>query len=192
LIARIEETCNYSCKKYYIEQGLQGAYAWEPIEGQDQTEENKLRSMREDNPLGRCVWQCDNNVVDHQTAIIEFADGSTASHNMNGGTSRPGRSIHLIGETGEIEGYMEDGEFVVRHPNAHAAHTYSEEKVDINVFQGYARRWRSEAGRRFRRHAPGQAALDFLDQSRRLDLRHLTGFAADRARIQHSCVDIVE
>ena len=52
---------------------------------------------------------------------------------IDGGTSRPGRSIHLIGETGEIEGYMEDGEFVVRHPNAHSAHTYSEERVDINV-----------------------------------------------------------
>ena len=37
--------------------------------------EEKLESLRTDNPLGRCVWHCDNDVVDHQSVVIDFADG---------------------------------------------------------------------------------------------------------------------
>ena len=114
---KIERECPYSCKRNFIEQGIWGFYAWQSIEHEDQSVENKIRSLREDNPYGRCVWRCDNDVVDHQNVIIEFADGSTAVHNMVGGTSKPSRTMHLIGTTGEIEGVHEDGFFVIRHPD---------------------------------------------------------------------------
>lgn len=55
------------------------------------------------------------DVVDHQSVLIEFKDGCTATLNMVGGCSKPSRSIHLIGTCGEIHGYFEESKFMVRH-----------------------------------------------------------------------------
>jgi predicted dehydrogenase len=131
---RIEETCPYSARKNYIEQGLWAPYAWECLEHiPNATVEQKLESLRTFNPFGRCVWRCDNDVVDHQAVIAEFADGCVATHGMVTGTARPCRTIHLVGTTGEIEGVMEEGAFVLRRPDARAGHEYSEEPADVNV-----------------------------------------------------------
>jgi len=131
---RIEDVCPYSARKNYVEQGLWSFYAWEDLEHVPHpTVEQKLESLRTTNPYGRCVWRCDNDVVDHQAVMAEFADGCVATHVMVGGASRPCRKIHLVGTLGEIEGTMEEGRFVVRHPDARAGHEYVETRVDINV-----------------------------------------------------------
>ena len=86
------------------------------------TLEDKMVSLKADNPYGRCVWKCDNDVVDHQSVVAEFADGCTATLNMIGGSSRPTRSLHLIGTEGEIQGVMEDSTFIVRHIHPRPGH----------------------------------------------------------------------
>ena len=131
---QIEETCPYSARKNYLEQGLWAPYAWECLEHiPNATVEQKIESLRTFNPFGRCVWRCDNDVADHQAVIAEFADGCVATHDMVTGTARPCRTIHLVGTTGEIEGVMEEGAFVLRRPDARAGHEYSEEPVDLSV-----------------------------------------------------------
>ncbi len=131
---QIEAACPYSARKNYVEQGLWGMYAFECLEHiPDPDEATKLESLRTDNPFGRCVWHCDNDVVDHQSVIAEFADGAVASHDMVTGTARPCRTIHVVGTTGEFEGTLEDGRFVIRRPDARAGHEFSEEPVDLNV-----------------------------------------------------------
>jgi len=131
---RIEESCPYSARKNYLEQKLWGPYCWEAIEHLgNATAEDKVESLKTDNPHGRCVWRCDNDVVDHQSAMIEFEDGCVTTHDMICGTARPGRTVHLLGTTGEIEGFMEDGKLVVRHPDARAGHEYSEEKIELSL-----------------------------------------------------------
>jgi len=187
---KIEETCDYSCRKHYLEQNLWGMYAWQSIE-EDLSPENKIRSLKEENPHGKCVWRSDNDVVDHQAVIIEFADGSTASHNLIGGTSKPCRSIHLVGTKGEIQGVNEGGTFVVRHPDARAGHEYSETQVELSV---------SGDG-----HGGGDLRLveDFVHtlQGKPRSISstniedsiygHLIGFTADRARIEHKSLEII-
>ena len=73
----------------------------------------------------------DNDVVDRQAVAMEFDDGTTATHNMVGGTARPSRSIHLVGTIGEIQGAFEDQSFVVRQIDPGTE--YSEERVDTDV-----------------------------------------------------------
>jgi len=79
------------------------------------------------------VWKCDNDVVDHQSVVIEFEDGCTSTLNMIGGCSKPSRSIHLIGTRGEIQGCLEDSRFTIRNIDTRPGHEYTEESIDLNV-----------------------------------------------------------
>lgn len=129
----IEADCLYSAKKHYIDHPVRWEqYVWHPIEEiENPTIEDKIESLKGDNPYGRCVWKCDNDVVDHQSVAIEFADGCTATLNMIGGSARPARYIHLVGTTGEIQGCIEDSRFVVRNIDPRSGHEYSERVVEF-------------------------------------------------------------
>jgi predicted dehydrogenase len=133
-------------------------------------------------------------VVDHQVVSIEFEDGSTATHNMIGGTAKPFRQIHIIGTHGEIEGEMETGKFHVRHADlrhSKGEKEYVEETVDAQIGSGG--------------HGGGDLRLveDFVRilRGRRPSLSTtrledsiygaLAGFAADKARLTHKAVVIV-
>ncbi|TMV52715.1 Gfo/Idh/MocA family oxidoreductase [Paenibacillus mesophilus] len=178
----IEESCDYSAKKHYLEQKLWAPYLWPDYHlGVVPSMEERIESLRTDNPYGRCVWKCDNDVVDHQSVVVEFADGCTASHNMTGGTSKPCRAIHLIGTHGEIQGVMEDGYFVVRRPDPRAGHEYSEERVELKVSKdmhgGGDLRLVEDFIRVVRGEQPSISSTA-LEES---IYGHLIGFAADRS-----------
>jgi len=130
----IEADCLYSARKHYIDHPDRWEfYVWASIEDiPSPTLDDKIESLKTDNPFGRCVWRCDNDVVDHQSVAIEFENGATATHNMVGGASRPMRTIHIIGTRGEIQGIMEDGRFVVRNIDPRPGHEYSEEWVETD------------------------------------------------------------
>ena len=53
-------------------------------------------------PYGRCVYYCDNNVVDHQVVNLKMTDGSTISHTMCGFTGTGSRYAKFMGTKGEI------------------------------------------------------------------------------------------
>lgn len=188
---KIEETCPYSAKKHYIEQGFWGFYAWEPVEHLGLDEAGKLESLRTDNPYGRCVWRCDNDVVDHQSVIVEFADGSTATHNMTGATSRPSRWMHLIGTKGEIEGVMDEGSFVIRHMDARRGHEYTEKQVNVKVTgdgHGGGDLRLAEDFVHVLQGKPHSISTTSLDDS---IYGHLIGFAADESRHEGRVVEII-
>jgi predicted dehydrogenase len=65
-------------------------------------------SALETGPYGRCVFRCDNDVVDHQTVSMRFTNGVTANFIMTGFSMNIHRSIALFGTAGEIWGDMEE------------------------------------------------------------------------------------
>ena len=194
----IESECPYSARKHYIDHPTRwGFYVWQCLEHiPEPTIEQKIEALKEPyNPYGRCVWRCDNNVVDHQSVLIEFEDGCTATHNMIGGVSKPMRSIHLIGTTGEIQGIFEENRFVIRHIDPRPGHEYSEEVVTVNV--------RGDMHGAFGGHGGGDLRLvgDFVKvlQGRSPSISctsiedsiygHMIGFCADRSREEHRVVN---
>ncbi len=194
----IEADCLYSARKHYIDHPQRWRfYVWHCLEHIDEpTIDQKIESLKTDNPFGRCVWKCDNDVVDHQSVVIEFEDGSTATHNMVGGTSKPSRSIHLLGTRGEIQGCIEDSKFVIRHIDPRPGCEYEEEEVDLNVA--------GDMHGAFGGHGGGDLRLvhDFVRVVRgeepslcttQLDdsvYGHLVGFRADQAREERRVVEI--
>jgi predicted dehydrogenase len=48
-------------------------------------------------PYGRCVYHCDNDVVDHQTMNMELADGTTVTMTMNGHSNEECRTMRYDG-----------------------------------------------------------------------------------------------
>ncbi|MBQ3079944.1 MAG: Gfo/Idh/MocA family oxidoreductase [Clostridia bacterium] len=110
------DTCVYSAKRLYIDHPDRWRfYVWTEFEGKENvTIEDKIRLMKEESPFGRCIFKCDNDVVDHQSAIIQFEDGATASMNMISNSGKDERTLHIVGSKAEIYGSFEDGFFTIR------------------------------------------------------------------------------
>ena len=132
-----EKNCIYSNRQINLNHAHRwGSYVWTGLEGIEKPamEDYERELKRKDNPYARCIWKSDNNVVDRQAVMVEFEDGTIATHNMIGGTSRPCRKLHIVGTLGEIEGVMNDSRFIVRRIDTRPGHEYSEELVDLKHY----------------------------------------------------------
>ena len=72
-------------------------------------------------------------MVDHQSVLINFANGATATLNMIGGASKPERNLHILGTRGEIKGVFDDSVFTVRHIDNASEQGWTEETVDLKI-----------------------------------------------------------
>ncbi len=99
------QTCPYAAQKIYLGDNI----GW-PVSviTTDLSIEGRLKALRE-GPWGRCVYQCDNNVVDHQTVQMRFENGVIATFTMSGFTMKTHRTLRLMGTGGELMGDMEAG-----------------------------------------------------------------------------------
>jgi predicted dehydrogenase len=100
------QTCPYSAENVYIA-------AWKkrgcPVDiwpfnvlVQPPINEEKLRQAITEGAYGRCVFYCDNNVVDHQLTTMTFENGVKATLTMTGFTAPGGRRYTFHGTMGEL------------------------------------------------------------------------------------------
>ncbi len=75
--------------------------------------EGRMQALRE-GPWGRCVYHCDNNVVDHQSVQLRFDNQIIATFTMSGFTMETHRSLRLMGTHGELTGDMEKGVITIQ------------------------------------------------------------------------------
>lgn len=78
----------------------------------DRSLEARRRAL-EEGPYGRCVYRCDNDVVDHQLVCAEFVGGTMLDFSVSAATTQPYRSIRIIGTQGELHGHFERQEIRV-------------------------------------------------------------------------------
>jgi predicted dehydrogenase len=104
LDCQVEADCPYSAKRIYLGFLEKGNKAW-PVDVvvPNPTPAKVLKALKT-GPYGRCVYACDNDVVDNQVVILEFADGSTANFTMTAFTPHGGRRTHICGTRGHIYG----------------------------------------------------------------------------------------
>ncbi|NEE03188.1 Gfo/Idh/MocA family protein [Phytoactinopolyspora halotolerans] len=101
----IESSCPYSAPRLYL--SCLGDPAWEdwPLSTvtDARTPAGVLDALRT-GPYGRCVYDCDNDVVDHQVVSIEYEGGVTASFTMTAFTPHMFRQTRIFGTHGYLEG----------------------------------------------------------------------------------------
>lgn len=98
----VERQCPYSAKRLYIDENrsIKKSVHVNP------TLENLEKSLK-NGPYGRCVYKCDNNVVDNMVSIIEFENQVTATFNLSAFTKECDRTIKLMFTHGEVGGSLD-------------------------------------------------------------------------------------
>lgn len=170
----VEASCPYYAPRFYLED-QEGD--WVRLITEDTSEEGVLTALRE-GPYGRCVYRCDNDVVDHQVVNMEFKNGATAMFSMCGFTHDCSRSIQVMGTHGEIRGYMEHNRMTV-HRFA------SGESQEIHIEASAKGHGGGDAGivRDFLRQLSQGAASSSLTSASASVQGHLMAFAAEESRL---------
>ena len=102
----VEKDCPYSAKHIYIQNWKnkdcpEDGWPYNIIAGAPVTEEKLVKAVTE-GPYGRCVFHCDNNVVDHQQTVMTFENGVKATLTMTGFTYGGGRRYTFYCTLGEM------------------------------------------------------------------------------------------
>ena len=104
----VEAACPYSAKRFYLGKIQREELGW-PVDvlTRDLTVGGVTAALRT-GPYGRCVYACDNDVVDHQVVNMEFEGGPTASFTMTAFTPMVGRKTRICGTRGYVEGNWDE------------------------------------------------------------------------------------
>jgi predicted dehydrogenase len=180
----VQSTCPHDAVAFYAGPDERIARLWPWVDvSPDPSRAARLRAL-ETGRYGRCVFRCDNDVLDHQVVALEFEGGITGSFTVQGLAAREERTIRLSGTRGELRGLLAAGVIEVEHPGV-----VGTERIELpgsvlghfggddgllTHFTGLLR----SGGRAVR--ASGRAALE----------SHLVGFAAEQARETGAVVDM--
>lgn len=113
-----KEECPYDAEKIYVTDAVTGydtnGDGWmQKAVMACPTREGLLEALRT-SPYGRCVYHCDNDVVDNQSVTMEMENGVTVSFHMCGLNRDNHRTIHVMGSLGDISGNLEEETLVLR------------------------------------------------------------------------------
>ena len=115
--------CVFNAQKIYTEQGRSFASYFTTKE---LTDENVLLDLKH-TQYDKCVYKSNNDVVDHQVTVMQFAKGKTASHSMTAFSKEIYRDLKVHGTKAELVGVIEENWLEIR--------PYGEkvERIEIDV-----------------------------------------------------------
>ena len=100
----IESGCPYSAYKiYFRDRFSKGNKGWPTCVLTPEVTRDTLAKALKEGPYGRCVYACDNDVVDNQVVNMIFKNGATASMTMTAFNPHSGRKTRIFGTLGEID-----------------------------------------------------------------------------------------
>ncbi|MBZ9685967.1 Gfo/Idh/MocA family oxidoreductase [Clostridium estertheticum] len=150
----------------------------------DTSKEAMIKALK-DGPYGRCVYHCDNDVVDHQVVNMEFENGVTAVFTMCAFTYEGGRSIKLMGTKGQIRCDMERNEIEVRS-------FVTKEKEDIHLDTASGGHGGGDLGimRDFVELVRNQGEKKGLTSASESVQSHIMSIAAERSRLESKIINV--
>jgi len=152
----------------------------------DSTPENVLEALRH-GPYGRCVYHCDNDVVDHQSVLMQFEGGISVNLTMHGHSHIEYRTTRIEGTRGTLLAELGLGGAWVevrQHRSGKIEH------LNISHPAGESHGGGDEtlmAAFVHSLHSGGEQALTLGRQSLQ---SHLLAFAAEQARLNGTVIEV--
>lgn len=183
------DECYYNAVKLYLEDEKNLWFREAATQKKVPTNEEVEEALRT-TQYGKCVFKCDNNVVDHQVVNLEFEDGATVSFNMcafNAG----GRHIRIMGTDGEIVGNMDEDTV-----DYYSFKTKQHEKIAVNavgssILAGHGGGDSGIVEILYRYLTEGYEG-DLLSEIEISVQNHMIAFAAEKSRVEGRVIDIAE
>ncbi len=150
----------------------------------DEAVKNALRRTQ----YGKCVYKCDNNVVDHQTVNMLFEDGITVTFSMNA-FNKGGRFIHIFGTKGELYASMDGGQAPIRLYDFSTKETTEIPIVAQDGIQSGHGGGDEGIIHSVYRYFNGTDDISISDIRTSVD-NHLLAFAAEESRLSGKVIDI--
>lgn len=100
---KIQNNCPYNAVKYYVDSIKNDKDLGWPYDVVvlNPTKDKVLAAIK-NGPYGRCVYKCDNNVVDHQIVNIQYEDNITVTHTMCAFSKDCYRDIKIFATRGDL------------------------------------------------------------------------------------------
>lgn len=105
------DTCVYSAKKLYIEREDGNWFRGSATKMHERADDDTVAAALAETNYGRCVFLCDNDVVDHQIVNMEFEDDIIVTFTMSA-FNLGGRKIRIMGTKGELTADMDNPQIV--------------------------------------------------------------------------------
>lgn len=179
-----EKSCQYFAPALYLKQITNVTWPSDVI-SLDTSFAGRYEALKK-GPYGRCVYKCDNGVVDHQSAIFEMEDGSTATFNMIGFSSENTRTIRIYGTKGDIRAHQSKNEIEIND-------FLTGEKEIIKIDESITRKGHGGGDERLLRDfldavegKPSEKKTSALNSLQ----SHLMAFAAEKSRKEGRTVEI--
>ena len=183
-----EPKCPYSARKIYLGQLSRGETGWPVDVVAFQPTIASVTAALESGPYGRCVYECDNDVVDHQVVNLWFENEKSATFTMTAFNKAAHRKTRIFGTLGELYG---NGE-TIEHFDFLTDQTrvISTETADASILGGHGGGDYGLMDRFVTAVAKNDSSyiLSGVDESLE---SHQMVFAAERARKEHRVVDLV-
>ena len=185
----VERDCPYSALKIYLEPSKGGKRDWPLSVLTPNPDPEHIEDALRSGPYGRCVYGgCDNDVVDHQVVNMEFASGATANFTMTAFTDTGHRKTHIFGTHGHL--YGDGSEIRWFDFLSDRIETIAVDEVETEFLSGHG-------GGDYRVMDHFIRAVEESDPSwilsgpRETLETHRMAFAAEKARLERSVVEIV-
>lgn len=121
----VEHECPYSALKWYYNE--KDHWPMNVVTLKPDLDD-RMKALKE-GPYGRCVYRCDNDVVDHQVVNLEFDNEVTVAFTMSAFTKEQGRTLKIMGTKGEIRGSTLHNEIEIIHFSGKREKIYPEEVI---------------------------------------------------------------
>ncbi len=178
--------CPYDAAHLYLER-LADVDGWPvSVVTADPSPDARRHALR-DGPYGRCVYGGENDVVDHQSVLIDFANGTTATLEVNAFHAVGTRRLTLTGSHGELRGDLTAGLLEVVDHRSGAVEQVAIEGRDANGHGGGDAALMEDLTRRLSAWKGNDRAPSPTSVAEAL-ASHRWAFAAERARREQRVV----
>ena len=173
--------CPYDARKLYLQSDNEWFRA--VAAGHANPTNDAVEAALKTGPYGRCVFQCDNDVVDHQVVNFQFEKGITAVFSMTSFTPEISRSFKIMGTRGQIKAHT-------AQPTIHYTNFITREEQEIPIAEAIGGHDGGDDGmmKAFCQYLRGELTGAQVSEVRVSALNHQLCFKAEESRVNNGKV----